>query len=83
MAALDVVAAACCLLAAGVAAIRWLRVAQREGWAPGAATRWALRWWALDGNAVLGAVAVASLAAAPLFRPAVLATALALSLIHI
>jgi len=78
-AALDLVVAVCGLVAAGLAGVRWLRVAQREGWAPGAAGRWALRWWALDANAVVAAVAVASLAAAPVFRPAALATALAVA----
>lgn len=77
MAALDLVVAVLGLLAASLAGLRWLRVAQREGWAPGAASRWALRWWALDGNAVIGALAVLSLALAPLFRPAALTGALA------
>lgn len=80
MAALDLVVAACGLVGAGVGGLRWLRVAQREGWAPGAATRWALRWWALDGNALLALAALASLIAAPIFRPTALATALAVAL---
>ena len=80
MAALDLVVALGGLIAAGMAGVRWLRVAQREGWAPGAATRWAVRWWTLDANAVVAVVALAGLAASPLFRPAVLGTALAVAL---
>ena len=41
------------LVAAGVASLRWLRVAQREHYAPGSTTRFALRWWALGANRVL------------------------------
>lgn len=80
MAALDLVVTACCLAAAGLAGLRWLLVAQREGWALGAASRWALRWWTLEANPVVAAVAVASLAAAPVFRPAALTAALAVAL---
>lgn len=79
MAALDLAVTAGCLVAAAVAGLRWLRVAQREGWAPGAASRWALRWWTLETNAPLGVVAVASLAAAPVFRPAALSAAAAVA----
>jgi hypothetical protein len=79
MATLDLAVATCCLLAAAMAGWRWLRVAQREGWAVGAATRWALRWWTLEANAVVGAVALASLAASPVFRPAALSVALAVA----
>ena len=80
MAALDLVVVACGLFGAGLGGLRWLRVAQREGWAPGAATRWAVRWWALGANAIVAVAAVASLGAAPVFRPAALATALAVAL---
>ncbi len=79
MAALDLAVAVCCVLAAVLGGFRWLRVAQREGWAPGSASRWALRWWTLDANAAIAAVALASLVAAPVFRPAALATALAVA----
>ena len=75
MAVLDLVVAFGGLVAAAAAGLRWLRVAQREGWAPGSAIRWAMRWWTLDGNVALLAVALASLVAAPVFRPAALATA--------
>lgn len=77
MAALDLAVTACCLAAAGIACLRWLLVAQREGWASGAAGRWALRWWTLEANLAVGVVAVASLAVAPVFRPAALTAGLA------
>lgn len=79
MTALDLAITACCLLGAGLAGLRWLRVAQREGWASGAASRWALRWWTLEANAAVAAVALVSLVAAPIFRPAALSTALAVA----
>ena len=46
------------LAAATTAALRWLRVAQREHYLPGAVSRFALRWWRLGPNRVL-ALAVA------------------------
>ena len=79
MVVLDLVVAGCCLVAGGLAGKRWLLVAQREGWAAGAASRWALRWWTLEANAAVAVVAVASLAAAPVFRPAALTAALAVA----
>ena len=45
------------LAASGAAALRWLRVAQREHYLPGSVTRFAVRWWALGANRLL-AVAV-------------------------
>ncbi len=52
--------AAACVAAVGPAALRWLRVAQREHYLPGSVTRFALRWWTLPpANPVLAAVAVA------------------------
>lgn len=41
-----------------LAGVRWLRVAQREHYLPGAASRFAWRWWTLPRNAVPAAVAV-------------------------
>lgn len=79
MAALDLAVTACCALAAVLAGVRWLLVAQREGWALGAASRWALRWWVLDVNAAVAGVAVVSLVAAPVFRPAALTAGLAVA----
>jgi UDP-N-acetylmuramoyl-tripeptide--D-alanyl-D-alanine ligase len=54
------------LLAAALSGIRWLRVAQREHYLPGSVGRFARRWWSLGPNRVLGAAAVAGLAAAAL-----------------
>jgi len=79
MVVLDLVVILGCVAAAAVAGVRWLRVAQREGWASGSASRWAVRWWGLDGNVVVAAVALASLVATPVFRPAALATAAAVA----
>lgn len=80
MAALDFAVMVGGVVAAGLAGLRWLRVAQREGWAPGSASRWALRWWTLDANAAIAVVALTSLVAAPVFRPAALVTCLAVAL---
>ncbi|MEO5678557.1 MAG: hypothetical protein ABIS47_02705 [Acidimicrobiales bacterium] len=79
MALLDLAVAMGGVVAAALAGWRWLRVAQREGWAPGSASRWAARWWTLDANAAVAAVAVLSLAVTPVFRPAGLAAALAVA----
>jgi UDP-N-acetylmuramoyl-tripeptide--D-alanyl-D-alanine ligase len=51
-------------LAAGVAGLRWLRVAQREHYLPGV-TRFAWRWWAVDwpNRLLLGAAAVSAVVA--------------------
>ena len=47
------------LLCAGVAGVRWLRVAQREHYLPGSVTRIALRWWQATGpNRLLALAAV-------------------------
>ncbi len=56
---------AACLLACGLAGLRWLRVAQREHYLAGSVTRFAARWWTvtpLNGAlaVVVGAAAVAS-----------------------
>ncbi|MEO7836992.1 MAG: Mur ligase family protein, partial [Acidimicrobiales bacterium] len=42
------------LLAAAVAGVRWLRVAQREHYLPGSVSRFALRWWGAGPNLILG-----------------------------
>lgn len=55
------------LLAVVVAAPRWLRVAQREHYAPGRVSRFALRWWlASPVNRGLGLVGVAAAVVAAL-----------------
>jgi UDP-N-acetylmuramoyl-tripeptide--D-alanyl-D-alanine ligase len=51
-----------CSVATVLAGIRWLRVAQREHYLPGAATRFAWRWW--SGSPLEAAMALAALAAA-------------------
>jgi UDP-N-acetylmuramoyl-tripeptide--D-alanyl-D-alanine ligase len=61
--ALAWVAYAACTLALLPAGARWLRVAQREHYLAGSATRFALRWWASEpGNIALAFVGVAGLA---------------------
>lgn len=74
---LDLAVTGLCLVAAGFGIRRWLLVAQREGWALGAASRLALRWWTLDINAAVAVVALVSLVVAPLFRPSALTAGLA------
>lgn len=50
-------------VAEGVATVRWIRVAQREHYIPGSASRFALRWWLRrPPNQLLMAAAVAALA---------------------
>src|SRR5690606_31797684 len=47
------------VVAGGVAALRWLRVAQREHYLPGTVTRFALRWWTVTPlNVAIGIVAL-------------------------
>jgi UDP-N-acetylmuramoyl-tripeptide--D-alanyl-D-alanine ligase len=52
------------LIAAALAGIRWLRVAQREHYLPGSVLRFAGRWWSLGPNRLLAAAAIVGLAAA-------------------
>ncbi len=50
-----------CVAGAGLASLRWLRVAQREHYLPGACSRFAARWWSVRlGSLVLGVLAVAA-----------------------
>jgi UDP-N-acetylmuramoyl-tripeptide--D-alanyl-D-alanine ligase len=50
-------------IATVLAGLRWLRVAQREHYLPGAASRFALRWWAgLGPNRLLGLAVVVGVA---------------------
>jgi len=48
----------------GLAALRWLRVAQREHYLAGAAGRFAARWWRLPRNLPLSVTLVAATLAA-------------------
>ncbi|HEX2155105.1 MAG TPA: UDP-N-acetylmuramoyl-tripeptide--D-alanyl-D-alanine ligase [Acidimicrobiia bacterium] len=67
-------------LAAGLAAVRWLRVAQREHYLAGSVARFAWRWWSLDGRSIaLGLVAVAAAVATIWYLPAGLITAAAVA----
>jgi len=52
------------LVAAGLAAIRWLRVAQREHYLPGSVGRFARRWWSIGPNRLLGGAALVGLVGA-------------------
>ncbi len=59
---MSVVAALACAVAAGLAGLRWLRVAQREHYEPGACSQFALRWWfGLGFNRLLAAVVLVDL----------------------
>ena len=49
-----------------LADIRWLRVAQREHYLAGSVTRFALRWWRLGPNRLLGAAAVLGVVLSPI-----------------
>jgi UDP-N-acetylmuramoyl-tripeptide--D-alanyl-D-alanine ligase len=48
---------AACVVASMLSGVRWLRVAQREHYLPGAVTRFAWRWWTLGPLNVVGLVA--------------------------
>src|SRR5690606_16109698 len=68
-------------VAAGIAGLRWLRVAQREHYLGGTVARFAWRWWTLGPVSVgLGLVALAGLAACLVREPFALLTALAVAL---
>jgi UDP-N-acetylmuramoyl-tripeptide--D-alanyl-D-alanine ligase len=67
----NAVAVLACLAASGLAAVRWLRVAQREHYLAGSCTRFAVRWWwGLGFNRILAAGVAVNLVlavASPLF----------------
>jgi UDP-N-acetylmuramoyl-tripeptide--D-alanyl-D-alanine ligase len=44
--------------ATGAAGLRWLRVAQREHYLPGSVARFAVRWWGVGANRLLGVAAL-------------------------
>lgn len=79
--ALGAVALLACVAASVPTALRWLRVAQREHYLAGAASRFAWRWWssgALDAAmALIASVAAAASALAP---PVALVTAAVLAI---
>jgi UDP-N-acetylmuramoyl-tripeptide--D-alanyl-D-alanine ligase len=73
---LELVGTLACAVALFPAGARWLRVAQREHYLPGATTRFAWRWWGLRPPApVLAAVALAGAAVAVIFPLVALAPA--------
>jgi len=54
------------LAAIGIGGVRWLRLAQREHYLPGSASRFTLRWWlSAPGNITLAIVGLFALAASP------------------
>ena len=65
------------MVAFDVAGLRWLRVSQREHYLPGAASRFAVRWWSLTENVVVATAAVLALAGFVLTPFAVLPVAVA------
>jgi len=67
------------LAAVAAADRRWLLVAQREHYVPGSATRFALRWWRIGPNRVLGAAAVIGVVLSPLTPVVALIAALAVA----
>src|SRR5258708_39623035 len=68
------------LVAAVLASVRWLRVAQREHYRAGSATRFALRWWLGVGpNRVLTAAALMGVVLSPVSPVAALAGAAAIA----
>ena len=79
MRVLDAAACAMAAVAAVLAALRWLRVAQREHYLAGAGSRFALRWWwgTSLANRVLLLVALVSLAVALFVPPVAIAAAAA------
>lgn len=66
-----ILAVLACMVATGLAGLRWLRVAQREHYLPGSCTRFAIRWWFGFGfNALLAIGALVNMflcAVAPFF----------------
>lgn len=57
------------LVAAALAGVRWLRVAQREHYAPGSVTRFAGRWWGRDPNWILAAQIILCVLFSPVILP--------------
>jgi UDP-N-acetylmuramoyl-tripeptide--D-alanyl-D-alanine ligase len=71
---------AAAVVAAALAALRWLRVAQREHYLPGSVVVFARRWWSIGPNRLLGVAALLGLVgAAAKIDPAGLVTAAAVA----
>ncbi len=67
-----------CVIALVLAYVRWLRVAQREHYLPGSASRFARRWWGAGPlNQVLGTAGAAGAVVSVWYPPAAFAAALA------
>lgn len=64
------------LVAAALAGVRWLRVAQREHYAPGSVTRFAGRWWGRDPNWILAAQVILCVLFSPVILPLGISAAL-------
>ena len=74
----DGIGLALSVCALALALVRWLRVAQREHYLPGATTRFARRWWgAGTPNRVLGAVGAAGALASVWYPPSAFAAVVA------
>jgi len=81
MSPLEIVGTVLGVVATVLADLRWLRVAQREHYLAGSASRFAWRWWSVDvRNAALGTVAVIGVGAATVVGGAALVAALAVAL---
>lgn len=63
------IAVGLCAVATLVAAIRWLRVAQREHYIPGSVTRFAVRWWTARPSSVALLVIAVGCAIASIWWP--------------
>ncbi len=77
---LDLVVTGLCLGGAVLGALRWLRVAQREHYLPGSVSRFALRWWGLGPNIVVGMAMAVALVATPVVPTAGVVVALGAAL---
>lgn len=70
MTALDAASLLVAIAGAIVASLRWLRVAQREHYLPGSATRFAARWWrSTPAEATLWCAGLAGAMASVVFAP--------------
>lgn len=73
---MEILVTAAGLMAAALAGVRWLRVAQREHYVPGSVTRFAGRWWGRDPNWVLAAQVVLCVLFAAVILPMGLSAAI-------